>query len=90
MTAFVAILSTSITLHFYPFILVTGIIKVKSLSKVDDYSTILLSILIIPCIRSLQLIYYLLRRLIIFNLPFPYSGILSFKTTLCLVFLFPP
>lgn len=70
MTAFVAILSTSITLHFYPIILVTGIIKFKSLSKVDDYSIILLSILIIPCIRSLRLIYYSLHRLIIFKSPF--------------------
>ena len=45
--------------HNYHFFLVIGIIK--SLSKFDDYNTMLFSIFTVLCIRSLGLIYYSLQ-----------------------------
>lgn len=63
MTAIIALRSTSLALHNYHVFLVVGIIKFKSHSKFGDPNTILLSIFIIWCIRSLVIYvsgYYLL------------------------------
>lgn len=62
MIAIVAVISTSIVFHNYHFFLVVGVIKFQSLSKFDDYTTILLSVFTILYIRSPGLIYSLLQE----------------------------